>query len=875
MTVADFQTEHAMAAQLWERYQMPRYQSHFGGLNSQYGYLPLKSMSIQGQIVGLVYRLTLTQRFMGLPTTPIEATYTFPMPAYAGVSRFVMTTQTRRVMGELKERGQARKEYTAAVAQGKQAAMTEQERPDVFTMTVGNIPAGEWVEVSLDLEGPLEWCDNQALFRFPLVVGERFTPGRQFLDSQVGTGTANDTTEVRDASRVSPPRILAGYPNPVELSIDISVQHANDAWWKQLQPPQSSLMELVFSPQPNGYRIVLPETANRIDRDLIVRIPMQAEDINTALVCESDGDSHVFMLNLLPPAGLARARQGSRQVVVLLDRSGSMQGWKQTAAGRAVCQLVDSLENDDRFNVLAFDDRVDQVIQGEPLARSSAYSRYQAQNAISKVDSRGGTAMMAPLNRGVEILRQCANPYLILITDGEVTNEKSILDWMRANAQGVKVYTVGVGTSVNASFLQALSHHNGGTFTQVDSEDSLNQCLRQIRRLIEPPVLQNIHIEQSLVGDCKVLEHASVDLFAGSCQRLFAQAKGRLPESLRVVAEDRNGTQWIRSVPITSGYSGGIITKIWARQQILDLEYGYSVGRTGEEFQAHSITAHSLKYGVLSKFTAFLAVDHLSYVKDHSESVPVTQTVSTPPTGQPASFSSMPAPSQAFASDPFAGQDLFGSADAFASVGDPFASSGDPFGAADPFACPAPSADPFGGGGAPDPFAAPADPFSSAPSVAQDPFNPSAAFDSQPQSDPFAQKSEWHPVPTQPAHAGPANDWTPVASSDLFAGLSFAPSLVAVDSANSLEALIEAICGLQLQLALALRSITAVSKQRELEALLTKLRDLLVLVSKRGDSLTLGELSKVRKEILAAFRDPKSVAAKASRPQTRDEEFWK
>jgi Ca-activated chloride channel family protein len=869
-----------MAAELWERYHMPRYHSHFGGLNSQYGYLPMKSMSIQGQIVGLVYRLTLTQRFMGLPTTPIEATYTFPMPAYAGVSRFVMTTQTRKVMGELKERGQARKEYTAAIAQGKQAAMTEQERPDVFTMTVGNIPAGEWVEVSLDLEGPLEWCDNQALFRFPLVVGERFTPGRQFLDSQVGTGTAKDTTEVRDASRVSPPRILAGYPNPVELSIDISVQHASDSWWKQLQPPQSSLMELVFSPQPNGYRIVLPDTANRIDRDLIVRIPMQAEDINTALVCESDGDSHVFMLNVLPPAGLASARQGSRQVVVLLDRSGSMQGWKQTAACRAVCQLVDSLENDDKFNVLAFDDRVDQVIQGEPLARSTAYSRYQAQHAISKVDSRGGTAMMGPLNQGIELLRRCSNPYLILITDGEVTNEKNILQWMSSNVQGVKVYTVGVGTAVNASFLKALSGHNGGTFTQVDSEDSLNQCLRQIRRLIEPPVLQNIHIEQSLVGDWKVVEHASVDLFAGSCQRLFAQAKGRLPESLRVVAEDRNGTQWIRSVPITSGYSGRIITKIWARQQILELEYGNSVGRTGDEFQAPYITAHSLKYGVLSKFTAFLAVDHLSYVQDHRQSVSVTQAVSTPPTGQAASFSSMPATAQAFASDPFgAAQDPFGCCDPFASSGDLFSGGGDPFAEADPFACPSPSAvpddpfgeeDPFLPRSSSAPFASTADPFSPAPPVAQDPFGSSA----QPQSDPFASKSEWQPVPSKPAQSGNSSDWTPVGNPELLAGMAFVQSLTEVDSANSLEALIEAICGLQLQLALALRGV-APAKQRELEALLVKLRDLLVLVSKRGDALTLGELSKVRKEIMAAFQDPKSVSAKAARPPMRDEEFWK
>ncbi len=872
-TVADYQTDSVWASQLWERYEMPRHESHFGGLKSEHGYLPMTSMSIEGKIVGLVYRLTLTQRFSGRCDAPIEASYTFPMPAQAGVSRFVMTTQTRKVIGELKERGQARQEYKAAVSQGKQAALTEQERPDVFTMTVGNIPAGEWVEVCLDLEGPLEWCDNHALFRFPLVVGERFTPGSYFLDGKVGTGVAKDTPLTRDASRVSPPRILSGYPNPVELSIDISVEHGSDAWWKELQTPQSSLAELRFSRRATGYQMVLPDTANRIDRDLIVRIPMQAADINTAIVCESDGDSHTLMLNLIPPCGLAESSQGPRQVVVLLDRSGSMQGWKQAAACRAVGQLINSLESDDKFNVLAFDDRVDQIIQGEPLARASALSRHRAQHALAKVASRGGTSMLGPLSRGIEILGSCSNPYLILITDGEVTNEKSILDFMSAGADRVKVFTVGIGTAVNASFLQSLSGHNGGTFTQVESEQSLNQCLRGIRRLIEPPVLQNIHFEKSSTGagDWEVLDHASVDLFAGGCQRLLAQAKGRLPQSLRVVAEDRQGVKWVRAVPVNCGLSGGMITKIWARQRVLDLEYGNSVGCRGDEFQAPYITAHSLKYGVLSRFTAFLAVDHQSYVDGHRESVAVTQLVSPTDSRQPISS--------------FVGSDPFSSADPFGSSG-PFASVGDSFAGSDPFACvPSDQGDLFGGSNEPfslgavvnDPFAD-SDPFASA-----DPFCPasrpgdasdraSASLGSQP---------NWQPVPSSSSVRCLESDlWAPMEEARGGSGVlvehTLQQSLSEVDSANSLEALIEAICGLQLQLALAMRGLTAGSRQKELETVLVKLRDLLVLVSKRGDALTLGELSRVRKEVVGALRAPQLAPfAKPITPPTRDEDFWK
>lgn len=182
----------------------------FGALETAKGPLPLKAQDVEARIDGLVVRLDVHQTFVNTVGEPLEATYIFPLPDRAAVTGFQMRVADRVIDGILKERGEARREYEAAIEQGRRAAIAEEERSNIFTLCVGNILPGETASVRLSLVAPLSTRDGEAELRFPFVVAPRYIPGLALDGEPVGDGAAADTDLVPDASRISPPVLLPG-----------------------------------------------------------------------------------------------------------------------------------------------------------------------------------------------------------------------------------------------------------------------------------------------------------------------------------------------------------------------------------------------------------------------------------------------------------------------------------------------------------------------------------------------------------------------------------------------------------------------------------------------------------------------------------------
>ena len=197
-----------------------------GALSTGRGNLPLEAVDVRAAITGLAAGVEVTQGYRNPFDEPLEATYVFPLPDRAAVTGLRMEAADRVIEGVLKERGQARHEYDAAIAAGKRAGIAEEDRPDVFTMRVGNILPGERVTVRLTLDQPLPYEDGAATFRFPLVVAPRYIPGTPLDDAPAGGGSAPDTDAAPDASRISPPVLLPGFPNPVRLSLSVEIDPA-------------------------------------------------------------------------------------------------------------------------------------------------------------------------------------------------------------------------------------------------------------------------------------------------------------------------------------------------------------------------------------------------------------------------------------------------------------------------------------------------------------------------------------------------------------------------------------------------------------------------------------------------------------------------
>ena len=708
----------------YQKFRVPADLGSFGSLTTSAGVLPLQSMSLQGHVVGLLYHLKLVQRFYNPYGQPLEAVYIFPLPGRAAVSSFVMQTEQRRVVGRLEERGEARRQYQQAISQGKQAALAEEERSEVFTMTVGNIPPGQFVEIELELDGPLSWSDGQAMFRFPLVVAPRYIPGTPYSGESVGSGIQADTNAVPDASRISPPVLLPGYPNPVHLSVDILVEPGGLLFGS----PQVSLPDLLCWNEPAGFRLALRPTADRLDRDLIVRIPLPSPQAQSSFLATQGPDGHYFVLNLVPDDVHQMGPQTPRQVVTLLDRSGSMSGWKMVCARRAVGRLIDSLTERDAFQVLNFDDTVEYL---DPTKTSLRYAsdreRYLALEQLGKVKDRGGTEILKAIQAGVQMLRGHQQPYLILITDGQVGNESEVLRWIQQNAAGIRIFTVGIDSAVNVSLLERIAQVSGGHFTLVNSEEQLDEEMLGLRRRINPPLLHQVSV-QFPGAECSP---AQVDLFEGLCSRQMGYVRGGIPLEVDVIGYSSDGRAFRNRLPVTL-CSGQTVHKMWARERVLELEHGFLAGWRQPAYQPAAIAQFALLHGVLCRFTAFVAVDDQSFVpgplhqvtqavsqpagwdqkklqqqssprksgllRAKSESAKPMFGVAQPSLGSASRMRSQEAAPASFASMGPAGFGGGGSAGGSGGVpSDPFAGTADAF-------C-APAADPFGAPAASDPFA--------------------------------------------------------------------------------------------------------------------------------------------------------------------------
>ena len=330
-----------------------------GAVVTSKGNLPLDAVDIRAAIAGTSASVELTQGFRNPFDVPVEATYIFPLPDRAAVTAMRMECAGHVVEATLKERSQARADYDKAIAEGRRASIAEEDRPDVFTMRAGNIAPGERVTVRLTLAQPLPYEDGEVTFRFPLVVAPRYIPGNPLGGAPAGSGVAADTDAVPDASRISPPVLLPGFPNPVRLTLSVDIDPAG----LPLAGVRCSLHATAEEAATDGHTIVRLQPDERLDRDFILRLAIaDRERVVTSLLLTPDpGDDSAegtFTLTLLPPDGGGRPRP--RDVALVLDRSGSMGGWKMVAARRAAARIVDTLTSVDRFAVLCFDNTIEQ-----------------------------------------------------------------------------------------------------------------------------------------------------------------------------------------------------------------------------------------------------------------------------------------------------------------------------------------------------------------------------------------------------------------------------------------------------------------------------------------------------------------------------------
>lgn len=577
---------------------------------------PLRALDVQARISGPLASVDVRQTFANPCAAPAEAVYIFPLPAGSAVHRFRLLVGDRVIEGVVKERAQARQEYAEGLRKGHRAALLEQERDNVFTVTVGNLPPGEEVTVELSYAGRLERDLAESTFRFPLVVAERYIPGDPRDGEPVGQGVAPDTTRVRDASRITPPRLAPGLRSGARLSLKVLLDTGG------LLPLKlaSSQHATSVGSADGSVTVELSRTDELLDRDFLLRFRLAAEEVRPTLLVD---DRH-FLLSLVPPR--ETRVQNARDVLFLLDRSGSMGGSKMEGARRAVARFLDLLEPGDRFALEAFDDRVEGFRKG---AFCDGSARPDAVKWLARVDARGGTEILQPL---MSALGRKPDPgrvlCVVLITDGQVGNEPEIFRMVQWWASAPRLFTLGIDTAVNDAFLRQAAALGRGTCELVTPGEDFEQALQRLARETGRPLVVDLELaDAGLQPDLGSLAPSRMpDLFAARPSFVLGRHSGAGDLDLRGRTPD--GSSWqARVVPQPVGNPA--IGVVWARERVTALEDRLRLGDGDRSVLEAEILALSLEYQILTRFTAFVLVDSAEVVNPEGRVQTLVQPVQT------------------------------------------------------------------------------------------------------------------------------------------------------------------------------------------------------------------------------------------------------
>jgi Ca-activated chloride channel family protein len=605
-------------------------------------------MDVDARIVGLDAVVNLRQSFHNPTRHVAEVTYVFPLPARAAVTSFAATLGGRRILGTLRERQVAREIYEEAIAFGHRAGIVEEERPEVFTARVGNLAPGEQATVELTLVHRLVVEDAEATFRFPLVVAPRYVSGSPIAGRPVGDGAGLDTDAVPDASRVTPPTLLSGCPCPVALSMAVVV----DPSGLHLSDLRCSLHSLAEGAPAPGSAISEPVrvellTGSPLDRDFLLRMRLAADDLDTCAVLVPDnfddsgsrprleGDG-TFLVTIVPPlpAEDDERAESPTDVVVVLDRSGSMDGWKIVAARRAAGRIVDALATTDRLGVLAFNNGIEcfqpsgTESSGLDLHPATDANRYHAVEFLARLEAGGGTELHGALAAALAAAAGSGRPtVVVLVTDGQVADEDRLVAAAEGAGAHVRIHCVGIDHAVNGGLLERLARVGHGHCELVATENRLDEVLVALNRRIKSPVLSDL----SVSGDGldivpgTLTPAGTVDAFAGVPVEITGRYRGSGSIVVRASLGD-GGTLAHRLEPRRSNEPA--LVAIWGRSRIRDLEDAYAAH--SDESLAATLVTTSLATGVLCRHTAFVAVDEQGRVPIEGSTVRMMQPVPSP-----------------------------------------------------------------------------------------------------------------------------------------------------------------------------------------------------------------------------------------------------
>ncbi len=551
---------------------------------------PLLATDVAFRVSGPIARARVVQTFRNPHDAWYEGVYVFPLPESGAVDRLVLRIGTRVVEGEIRERELAKQAYAQARAAGQRAALLDQARPNIFSTNVANIAPGETVVVELEYQQVLRYDNGRFSLRFPMVVGPRY----------ISTAAV---PVVADAHRITPPVMRPGTEG--ERTNPVSIRVTLDAG-VPLATVESAYHPIDVKERDDSRReIVLADAATPGDRDFeLTWVPRQSALPQSAWFTERVGADHYALLMLLPPEA-ARAPRLPREVVFVLDTSGSMAGASIRQAKEALELALGRLGPQDRFEVIEFNSGARALFNG---ARDAGPDNLRAAvRWVRALEARGGTEMAAALRLALDGAERSSRVrQVVFLTDGAVGNEEGLFRLIRERLGDSRLFTVGIGSAPNSHFMTKAAQLGGGTFTYIGRIEEVRAKMGELFAKLEAPVLKDVQAHWPEGVQVEAWPARLPDLYAGEPLVLVARLD-KLDGELRVRGQ-RDGSAWEARVPLEEHAAATGLGSVWAREKITALVDSLREGASETVVRSRVIElaqAHRL----VTRYTSFVAVD--------------------------------------------------------------------------------------------------------------------------------------------------------------------------------------------------------------------------------------------------------------------------
>ena len=566
--------------------------------------LPLEHTDVRAQLTLAIGSVTVTQQYHNPYGGKIEAIYFFPLPDDAAVRDFFLQIGDRRIRGIIREREEASQIYLDARRQGHVATLMTQERPNIFTQRVANIEPGRRIDVSITYFHTLRYQEGEFTFIFPMVVGPRYNPP-DFHDGvgPVPAGALGASRQRNEIQYLRPEQIAA---NDISFEVDIDA----GAEIGQISSPTHAIR----TARPGGGKAVVQLSPNdRIpNRDFVLRYRVGGEKISAGLAVHRDETGGTFTMLVHPPETLRDVPLTAREMIFVIDCSGSMSGRPVEVAKRALVSCLKRLEPDDSFQILGFSDHVT-MFNRIPVPATVENVR-RGVSFTEGLVAGGGTEMQEVVRVALDYPISPGKRRIVsLLTDGFIGNDREVVAFTRAHLGAARIFSFGVGSSVNRYLLEALARVGRGVSTFVTLDESTEVAAEELFKRIEHPALVDLRVDWGGMNVVDVQPNPLPDLYLGRPVVLYGRYKGEAPTKVRITGRAGNRSLEVAVAvdPNEAPERQAALPAVWARTKIAGL-HDVLIGTGDPRELREEIRALSLRYGILSEFTAFIAVDSLS-----------------------------------------------------------------------------------------------------------------------------------------------------------------------------------------------------------------------------------------------------------------------